>query len=168
MRGTPERLTFSEIHPEKNFWEKLTVKKSVQNNLCRFKMRSFSWGCAGLEKRTDLMVVAGDDGRPLLPLLVLQLIVQLGDGQILVTAVVRCQLAVVLLVQVLLRLERLLAAALVRLPRRRVLVGLVDNARRLLDRRFPVKGRKVVLLLICDRGARLLFASWRCSLRSCN
>ena len=119
------------------------------------------------------MVVAGDDGRPLLPLLVLQLIVQLGDGQILVTAVVRCQLAagvvrVVLLVQVLLRLERLLAAALVRLPRRRVLVGLVDNARRLLDRRFPVKGRKVVLLLICDRGARLLFASWRCSLRSCN
>ena len=112
------------------------------------------------------MVVAGDDGRPLLPLLVLQLIVQLGDGQILVTAVVRCQLAagvvrVVLLVQVLLRLERLLAAALVRLPRRRVLVRLVDDARRLLDRRVPVKGRQVVLFLLRDRGARLLFASWR-------
>ena len=129
-------------------------------------MRSISWGCAGLKKRTDLMVVAGDDGRPLLPLLVLQLIVQLGDGQILVTTVVCCQLAagvvrVVLLVQVLLRLERLLAAALVRLPRRRVLVRLVDDARRLLDRCVPVKGRQVVLFLLRDRGARLLFASWR-------
>ena len=69
------------------------------------------------------MIVAGDNCCPLLPLLVVQLVVEAGNRQILVPVAVVCRQPVVwvvwsvVLIEVLLRLERLLAAAaLVRLP----------------------------------------------------
>ena len=66
------------------------------------------------------MIVACDDCRPLLPLLVLQLVIETRYRQIFVNAVIGRWLDRAvwrLLIEVLLRLERLLAAAsLVRLP----------------------------------------------------